>query len=553
MASDNDWERLKELLIRAENNIQMVKEVKLPITIKRKIARAREIELDPKKTIEVVSGLFYEKGRPISVKEIIERFDIKKADKFGDRVIKRPLKDAIKWVKLGGKRAPDYFYPSAVIMKFEGGILDPESFPSFYKTKFEGGILDPESFPSFYKTLREFSKAVEVNLCRHKRSLYEFLSFIGKNEDTAMRKLIGIAKEHHVGKDYCAGSSHCQLVKDVWKETFEEEFAKGIPYTRIGDLFLEFHAWFGNGEEEFRYGDIICEYNERETLQLPEELQPIVERIIERKKVEAKDKKQTYDDNPLYRLVGVQLERPVIDEIGRRRQKLRLFLGPTSFFLYSATNLMLKEITVKNEHGNSISLWKKSVEGKNLNNASYLRDSNLPNPLGIALAVLTNDNPPKIVLHKRSRAVFMGPDKYSLPAEKMIRGVDIDMDKIPPEPSPFITAKRCIKDELYVEVEKTAVKFLVLGIRLDYLQPQLLGVVRLKISGEELLKVKDMAIDKWEASGIQLVEFSLNEELKSILMLEEKRMSSTAKLTIIYALINEYGYKNVDSWLTLFK
>jgi hypothetical protein len=309
--------------------------------------------------------------------------------------------------------------------------------------------------------------------------------------------------------------------------------------------------WFGNGEEEFRYGDIICEYNEREALRLPTELQPTVERIIEEKKAEAKDKKQTYDDNPLYRLIGVQLERPVIDDIKRRRQKLRLFLGPTSFFPYSATNLMLKEIMVKNEHGNPISLWKKSIERKNLNDTSYLRDSKLPNPLGIALAVLTNDKPPKIVLHKRSQAVFMGPDKYSLPAEKMVRGVDIDRDKIPPEPSPFITAKRCIKDELYIDVEKEDIKFLVLGIRLDYLQPQLLGVVKLKISGEELLKVKDMAMDKWEAMGVQLVEFSLNEELKRILMLKENRMSSTAKLTIIYALINEYGYKNVDNWLTL--
>jgi hypothetical protein len=212
---------------------------------------------------------------------------------------------------------------------------------------------------------------------------------------------------------------------------------------------------------------------------------------------------------------------------------------------------MLKEIMVKNEHGNPISLWKKSIERKNLNDTSYLRDSKLPNPLGIALAVLTNDKPPKIVLHKRSQAVFMGPDKYSLPAEKMVRGVDIDRDKIPPEPSPFITAKRCIKDELYIDVEKEDIKFLVLGIRLDYLQPQLLGVVKLKISGEELLKVKDMAMDKWEAMGVQLVEFSLNEELKRILMLKENRMSSTAKLTIIYALINEYGYKNVDNWLTL--
>jgi hypothetical protein len=214
---------------------------------------------------------------------------------------------------------------------------------------------------------------------------------------------------------------------------------------------------------------------------------------------------------------------------------------------------MLKEITLKDENGRLISLWKKSVQGKNLRDVSYLRESKLPNPLGVALAVLTNDSPPKILLHKRSGQVFMGPGKYSLPAEKMIRGVDIDKDKVPPEPSPFITAKRCLWDELHVEVKKEDIKFLALGIRLDYLQPQLLGVVELKINGEELLKRVNTARDKWEAQGVQLVEFSLNEELKNILMLEEKAISSTAKMTIIYALINKYGFKHVDNWLTTIK
>jgi len=98
---------------------------------------------------------------------------------------------------------------------------------------------------------------------------------------------------------------------------------------------------------------------------------------------------------------------------------------------------MLKEIILRDKNGTPISLWKKSVEGKNLNNATFLQESTLPNPLGIALAVLTNDESPKIVLCKRSEQVFMGPSKYSLPAEKIIRGVDVDFAKTPARAKPF--------------------------------------------------------------------------------------------------------------------
>jgi hypothetical protein len=544
MFGDNEVrEQLKELLVREDNNILLVKEVKLSTKSKETRKFDGEIKFNPKQLIETIAKLFYEKGRPVTVKEITERLNIERARKFGDRVIKSPLKDAVKWIKLGGERAPDFFYPSAVLMIFKD------------KDKV---ILDSSVLPFFYETLQELSKAVKVNLCRHTRSLSEFLSRIGKDENIVIFKLVEItkkeiAKGYYTGKDYCAGFSTCEFERDLRRAVLEYEFARGIPFTRIGDLFLEFCIWFGDGEEEFRYGDITCEYDEREILQLPAELQPLIERIIERKMKEARDKRQTYDDNPLYRLVDVRLERPVIDETKKRVQKLRLFLGPTSFFPYSATNLMLKEITLKDENGRPISLWKKSVQGKNLKDVSYLRESKLPNPLGVALAVLTNDSLPKILLHKRSGKVFMGLGKYSLPAEMMIRGVDVDEDKVPPEPSPFITAKRCLWDELHVEVKKEDIKFLVLGIRLDYLQPQLLGVVELKINGEELLKRMNYARDKWEVQGVQLVEFSLNEELKNILMLEEKAISSTAKMTIIYALINKYGFKHVDNWLTTIK
>jgi hypothetical protein len=133
----------------------------------------------------------------------------------------------------------------------------------------------------------------------------------------------------------------------------------------------------------------------------------------------------------------------------------------------------------------------------------------------------------------------MGPEKLTLAtAENMIRGLDEDKDG---RPNPFITVKRCIKEELGEEIDLEDVTFLGFGVRLDNLLPQALGMVKLRSKSSDISFVK--ARDRWEGKNF-LEDFTIN-ALKKYFR-ERYLISDTAKLTILLALIHEYGVKDVE-------
>ena len=179
----------------------------------------------------------------------------------------------------------------------------------------------------------------------------------------------------------------------------------------------------------------------------------------------------------------------------------------------------------------------KYIKNQNLSNPTYLINSKLANMFGIALATITEDN--KILLQKRSQQVFVGPNRISLAtAEHMIRGMDEDEHE---NPNLFITAQRCLQEEIGVEIERKNVVFLGFGIRLDNLLPQALGMVKLGVKSSELPIMK--ARDRWEGSNF-LEEFSF-EALEKYFK-EPFLISATAKLTILLALINQYNFEYVE-------
>ncbi len=86
-------------------------------------------------------------------------------------------------------------------------------------------------------------------------------------------------------------------------------------------------------------------------------------------------------------------------------------------------------------------------------------------------------------------------------AENMIRGLDGDENG---KPNPFITAKRCIREELGEEIEMKDVLFLVFSMRLDNLLPQALGIVRLKSRSLDISFVK--AKDGWGRNFLRTLQ-----------------------------------------------
>ncbi len=78
-------------------------------------------------------------------------------------------------------------------------------------------------------------------------------------------------------------------------------------------------------------------------------------------------------------------------------------------------------------------------------------------------------------------------------------------------------------------------------IRIDNLLPQALGMVKLRIKSSELPVMK--ARDRWEGSNFA-EEFTF--EVLEKYFKEPYLISATAKLTILLALINRYGFEEVE-------
>jgi hypothetical protein len=520
MTDDSTPLKSNETEKQEEVRLSLVKEVS-EIPIKVIIYKGRDF--DVKELIKTVSKLFYEnEGIPTSTQKIVKSFGLEKAEKFANKVIIPHLvkeKGLIKdfFIKYENKH---FFYPSAIILK-------PK----------KGEALDLAILPFFYENLQKISKKVEVNICKPLISLSEFLEvFENKNRAEVTRILIDIAKIH------CQGAYSQEVLMNIISNRLLEmkvgEKTRDAFY-KIGNLKLPFILWYGTGNkrEEFKHTDIICEYID-EPLQLSGEIQAILEKIIENKKKNAKENGRAFDNHTGFRLVKITPKRELLPEKKDRRLQLYLTFAPTDFYTSVATNQSVDELILVDNQHNIISIRERYVKNQNLGDSTYLSNSRLSNMFGVALAVITEDN--KILLQKRSQQVFMGPSKITLStAEHMIRGMDEDKSG---NPNPFITAQRCLKEEIGIGVELEEIIFLGFGIRIDNLLPQALGMVKLRIKSSELPFMK--ARDRWEGSNFA-EDFSF--EVLEKYFKEPYLISATAKLTILLALINQYGFEEIEA------
>ena len=231
------------------------------------------------------------------------------------------------------------------------------------------------------------------------------------------------------------------------------------------------------------------------------------------------------------------LREKIIPEYNYRKLQLRLTFAPTDFYTSVATNQSIDEPFIDSSEHKTSSLREKYLKNQDLRDSGYLMDSKLANMFGIALATITEDN--KILLQERSKYVFMSKTKITLTtAENMIRGIDVDIHG---NPDIFNTAQRCLREEVGLNIEKKDCVFLGFGVRLDNMLPQALGMVKLKMNSDEL--TFDHARDKWE--GFNFTEDFSFEALRKYFE-EPDLVSSTAKLTILLALINHYSFEEIE-------
>lgn len=476
-------------------------------------------EFDVKELVETIYYLFYKKGSPISTAEITDSLHFSKAEKFVYKVMPHLHPDTseglVNSIKIGRRYL---FYPSGIILK-----------PN------RGEVLDFTPINLFYDHLKKISEFVKVNICNPEDTLSNFLKLYDEKDHLDLLNiLVDIAKTES------PNLSKIELERTVSNRIQESKVNEKTvnAFYNIGNLRLPFVVWFGTGNkgEEFTCNDIFCEYI-NEPLRIPKEMQTLIDKKIDEKRKKADETGQAFDNNPGYRLLKITPTRLVFPEYNIRRLQLRLTFSPTNFYTSVATNQSIDELSITNNKHNITSLRKIYVKDQNLNDPTYLLNSKLANMFGIALATITEDN--KILLQKRSQQVFMRQTKISLvTAENMIREVDLDEHK---NPDIFATAKRCLREEVGLEIKKQDCVFLGFGVRLDNLLPQALGLVKLKTKSSELTFTN--ARDRWEGSNF-MEDFSF-EALKNYFN-GSYLMSATAKLTILLALINQYSYEEIE-------
>ena len=502
--------------------------------------RCMSAEFTARSLLRSVASLFFElEGEAVPVVVVTRKLGLEKAGKFAYIVLRRSYLEHILCRAYDKEKRRVLVWPAALIFKSDSGEV----------------LEDLTRLPEFYGNLDKISQRVVVNILREPKTLYDLepktlydlkpktlydltLPFKGREREAAER-IIELARMTAKEGVY----TQDQLVDYVNRGFILSEISQKTRDARYRfcDMVFDFILWYGTGErgDEFSQEQVTCEYVD-ERVELPRELVPIGEKIIEEKKREAEAKGVVFDNHPMYKLLKISLERYVVHEERVRKHRVHLVFGPTNFYTSVITNQLLDSPILRDEEGKPTTIREKYLKDLDLSEPHYLRSSFLSNMFGVALATVSEDN--KILLQERSRQVFMGPKRITVAtAENMLRGVDVDEEG---KPNLFLTAKRCIKEEVGeqvgLEVKLEDIKFLGFGVRLDNLLPQALGIVRLRRKHSEIEFAG--ARDRWEGRNYW-EEFEPSALRKYFR--EPYLISDTAKLTILLALINQYGAEYV--------
>jgi hypothetical protein len=308
--------------------MQSVKLIKFeqisPKTIKHK---GREFKLED--ILKEIALLFYEKGEPVESTAIAKKLGLQKTGRFTEKVIKYHLKGMVNYEHRKKERRV-FVSPSALIFISE-----------------DGRVLNLTELEEFYDSLYKFSSKITVNILKEQITLKELLLPYRGREREVIKKLFELCK---IAKPF-PRSVEGKTVYDFAKydlATLEgyihrgfllEDISQKIRDSRykLGDLVLDFIRWYGTGRkgEEFSFDDVTCNYEER-SIDLPDEIKDATEEILRKRRKEAEEKGQVFDNHPSYKLLEIKMEREIKE--GERKQKIHLTFGSTDFYTSVCTN-----------------------------------------------------------------------------------------------------------------------------------------------------------------------------------------------------------------------
>jgi ADP-ribose pyrophosphatase YjhB (NUDIX family) len=288
----------------------------------------------------------------------------------------------------------------------------------------------------------------------------------------------------------------------------------------IGNLKIDFDIVIGNLDKSVYRGDEI-EINWSEHVFTPSEPIPkiMAKRWSELCK-QAQQKGQILVDSKLARLV----------DYSETSNKITLILQPTSYRVFSTTNLGLDHQIPRQEGEGYMSIRELSES-----EGSFLTSPYLANPLNVIAMIITNDD--FTYTPMRSSLVFESPNTL----QASVGGA------VNPREHPTSALIREITEEWGLLVEEDEIRFLVLGINQRTGEPDLIAMVDTELSASEVLdvfKTHNQKEEFTEPKPIKLSEKNLGHLLSTLYTEQWSQPSDQAAFLI--TLIRRFGIQAIE-------
>jgi len=298
----------------------------------------------------------------------------------------------------------------------------------------------------------------------------------------------------------------------------------------LGNLKTAWLVIDGNGELSYTPETIKCRV-ETTPITLPPEIQSLRKSIEERER-KKKDKGQDYQWNgPLYALERYSIGRTIPDE----NLEVVFTFRTTDYFTFQATVASLDLNLVKPPA--TLTIRQKYLQNQNLLQPIPF----LANGFGVVLVIITSDQ--KIILSRRSDRSGVRPGEIDVSVVEALHPI-LDRSIKQLAPDLYHAAIRGAQEELGIELVQDDIIFLGFGVDIEYYQWNMLGMAHTSETAMQVLEKRKCGTrGKWELKTLEIIDSNPKVVLN---FLRKEKMWSTTLVAIYWALVHEYGKKQVD-------
>lgn len=287
------------------------------------------------------------------------------------------------------------------------------------------------------------------------------------------------------------------------------------------------------------YPKIRCIHDPTNVFTPPNELKKLFATTVKELKAQATAKNRPFEPRSKARLLGAIPPVEINDE-------LIIKTGYANYHQYRASQeLLLRDRLheLKDDQGRSLELRSRF----NVTSRSY--DSPIVcGVLGVEITLITSDD--KVVIVKRNKTEAQLQNLFLATIGEGIEPVHDKKETLDNSTlllDPFHTVVRGAKEELGIDIAPNGIKFFALGIHKATMDPDLLGVLKVPHTQNDLEYsiLSARARDRWESNDLQFIDFNPKSVSQFIKLVGIDHMTPAAPICLIFSLLTFFPEKQV--------